>query len=228
MEENRFKKCYQDYRLEKQQESNANDHNKDRFACLLEHRVHQGKPPAATNRFACLIDDDYGQSRYNQQWDRPRPPLNTIIRPRSEIVWAPKPPPPLTIDSKFHFPDLVKSNTVPEKVSIEQLVEKLSKKSDESPVKLVEQINEDQFKLQKAVIVSRVQIKREPTYAALSMKNGKLVVKDIYEDGTFAEEEKPPIIIKKPIYSSWAAVLKPKLNQIVYYKEEAKGANETT
>lgn len=203
MNENRFTRVYQEYKREQEQQRFENDqYNRNRFACLVEDRL----PPVRNQdggRFGCLLDN------YSKPYTNYSPSYSNatyISRPRPEVkplppVKVPTPPPPMTFDSAYHFPDLVK-------------------KTEEKPKP---KVDEEKPKLQKAVIISQVKIKKEPTFTSISIKDGKYVQKDLYEDGTYVdndEEDKAPIVIKKPIYSSWASVLKPKINQVVYYEED--------
>lgn len=207
MEENRFTRAYQEFKREKEQQTQQQiekkyeniSHNRNRFACLVEDRSPSVRVSTQDNRFACLLDN------YSKPYTNYSPTYSNatyISRPRTEIkplppVKKPTPPPPLTFDSTYHFPDLVKNT---ENKSADVAVEKP--------------------KLKKATIVETVKIQKGVAYTSISFKDGKYIQKDIYEDGTTAGDEKAPLVIKKPIYSSWASVLKPKINQVVYYEED--------
>jgi hypothetical protein len=51
---------------------------------------------------------------------------------------------------------------------------------------------------------------------SLSMKDGKVVRKEIYEDGTELPDGKPIVIVKRPTYMSWAGVIRQGENDVVY------------
>jgi hypothetical protein len=42
----------------------------------------------------------------------------------------------------------------------------------------------------------------------MCFKDGKVVSKEVYEDGTDLPDDNVPVIIKRPKYTSWASVLK--------------------
>jgi hypothetical protein len=51
---------------------------------------------------------------------------------------------------------------------------------------------------------------------SLSMKGGKVVQREIYEDGTELPDGQPIVIIKRPTYMSWAGVIRQGENDVVY------------
>lgn len=236
MEENRFLRAYQEHKREKEQAIHATqDYN--RFECLRENRtpirqnagrfeclrdenytnntnntIHRSTEP--NNRFNCLVDSGYQSysSGYNQniqnqnisylpriEYNRPEPKESVNTRMRrlqaEKKASLPPPEPEFSIDSNYHFPELGKNQEMPS----------LSKMPKPKPeIKLPEP------KPLKEMIVKPIAIqnKRE-TITMISYKNGKLVTKEVYEDGSDIPEN-GMTILKKPIYSSWASVIKPK------------------
>jgi hypothetical protein len=126
----------------------------------------------------------------------PRESINEQMRRFREEKRASQPPPKpaLTFESEYHFPELGNPQYKPE-------------------IKLPES-------KQKEMIVNAVILPiKKKTLTVYSFDKGKVITKDIYEDGTDAIES-GVIMIKKPNYTSWASVLKEEKNEIVYYDKE--------
>ena len=227
MEDNRFLRTYQEYKREKQESRNYETTN--RFDCLRETRppireenrfdcLRETRPPIReenrfdclrntasisnqdsrvvdkNNRFSCLIDNDYANNNQPKIQERavtylprpePRESINTTMKKYIEEKRVKLPQKPVfSIESEYHFPEL-NSNNIPSK-----------------EIKLPES------KLQKEMIVNVevIPINRK-TITCMSFQNGKVITKEVYDDGTDVIPGND-VIIKKPQYSSWASVLK--------------------
>jgi hypothetical protein len=215
MEENRFLRAYQEHKKEKEQEQKqiAQNYN-NRFECLRENRLpireSAGRfeclrnTPASekdirienrdgNNRFSCLVDNDYRSHRAPERVTylprlEPRESVNSQVRrikeERKPII------PKLSFESEYHFPDLIKSND-----------------GNSNP--------KSEVKLKNEMIVNHIFVpdKRE-TITMLCFRNGKVVSKDIYDDGADILKEGMGVI-KKPTYTSWASVIKKDTNEIL-------------
>jgi hypothetical protein len=227
MEENRFLRAYQEHKREKEQ--NSPNYN-NRFACLKEDQ--RLKPDAgrfdclkgdnyvsnqdvrvrdSDNRFACLASDGY-QSYPRQEPQRvhylprpePRESVNSQMRRYREerkVIEPPKPP-VFSFESNYHFPELGKKDD--------------TTKEPPKAVKLPEP------KAPKEMIVNTVMVPiQKPTMTVMSLKGGKLISKEVFEDGTEVPES-GIVMIKKPNYSSWASVLKPESKETIFYDLDEK------
>jgi hypothetical protein len=126
----------------------------------------------------------------------PRPEPRESINTQMQRLKASRPPPKpaLTFESEYHFPELIKPQNIPE-------------------IKLPEQ-------KQKEMIVNAVIVPiKKKTLTVYSFEKGKVITKDVYEDGTDVIEP-GVVMVKKPNYNSWASVLKEEKNEVVYYDKE--------
>ena len=233
MEENRFLRAYQEHKREKEQIQ----HGYNRFECLRENgepiRQNAGRfeclreenytntvnriSSEPNNRFSCLVDNGYQSYSVQQsqnvtylpriEYNRPEPKesVNTRMKRYQEEkkVSLPPPEPVFSIDSNYHFPELGKPQEKPS----------LSKMPKPKPeIKLPEP------KPQKEMIVKPIIVpSRKETITMICFKNGKLVTKEVYEDGSDIPET-GTVVLKKPTYSSWASVIK--TNPTQYSDEE--------
>jgi hypothetical protein len=234
MEENRFLRAYQEHKREKEQLQNYRESN-NRFDCLRETRVTPIRESAGrfeclrsseqdvrvisqeNNRFNCLVDNSYRSHPVREErityLPRPdvRESINTKMRHLQEekrAIAATKPPPPpvFSFESNYHFPELGKEQEIP---------------SNSKMPRLKPEIKIPESNLSKEMIVSPIIIRdKRNTMTLMSFSNGKLVTKEVYEDGTEIPEE-GKIILKKPTYTSWASVIKKDENEI-YYETEYK------
>lgn len=225
MEENRFLRVYQDYKKEKELERNSirptynnrfdclkNDtiqrESNNRFECLRENSNINSKIQTEPikhqdhNRFSCLMDDYknnsvaetsiYNSSRNINYLPKPeiRESINEQMRrfkEENKVIRLSRKP-NFSFESNYHFPELCKSDN----------------------------IHSESEKKQKEMFVNTtiVPINKKIT-TRLSYENGKLVSKDVYEDGSSIE---PGIVmVKKSNYTSWASVIKDEKNEIIYY-----------
>ena len=227
MEENRFLRVYQEHKLEKEQLSQKYN---NRFECLRE--THRQPVREINNRFECLRGDYKSEQdvRINNQESNRFNCLagntynSTPIRREERISFLPQGEakesvntrmkreqeerkrlgisrqlkPVFSVDSDYHFPEL--------STSLQQKPE----------IKLLES------KLQKAMIVNSIVVKdtRKIT-TVMIFRDGKVVAKDVYDDGTEVVD-KNTIILKKPTYTSWASVLKPNTDEVHYEIEHKK------
>jgi hypothetical protein len=242
MEENRFKRAYLEYQREKEEyrgvvprnnagrfeclrdenyvsypTQNSCDNRDNRFLCLgASHQNNNtiylpretfGKPPAEKPKPVELpkqVELPKPSSTSNVVYlPRPTPKVETQVKPSVE-TWKPRnnsaptpapPPPPVTFESNYHFPDLLKANPKSTVVIPESKKEMITK----------------------PVIVPI----KKPIMTRLSMENGKLVQRDMFEDGTEIPET-GIVMVKKPNYTSWASVLKPETTETVYYDLDDK------
>jgi hypothetical protein len=226
MEDNRFMRVYNEFKKEQEGLKYSRVEPNNRFSCLVENNNNISKKEP--NRFECLVDrnyESYPRSGYSETTYLPRvsesrPTLNEnysrngysgtttylprVSEPRESVnermkrykeeqAKKPPPPPEFSINSDYHFPELVQKIPVMDKP-----------KMPEASVK-------------KEMIVNEVIIKKtQSILTSLCWHNGKLVKKEIYEDGTEVSEDNPRVILKKPVYSSWASAVKSEVNNIVY------------
>jgi hypothetical protein len=229
MEENRFKRAYLEYQREKQLERDRviqPDYN-NRFACLKDNfspTQNQASPSRdagrfeclrgpsnysnqdtrvidrESNRFSCLASDEY-QSYPRQEsrvtyLPRPEPRMSAneqARRYKEEKKMLPPPPPPMTFESEYHFPELGKEQQAPTNSKMPK------------PAKEVK-LPESKPAIDMIVNPIILPVKKEKVLI-LSYKDGKISQKEMYQDGTDISED-TPVIIKKPVYTSWASVLK--------------------
>lgn len=208
MDDNRFLRAYREYKLEKKELYNNN-----RFECLKDNRYelnirdagrfeclrdnnYLSKSTNHHNRFSSLIDNNYNNTlRQSHKFiSTPRPLLKESVNDRMKkyqeekrIIQTNMPisPPVFSFESNYHFPEL--STSVP-------------------PIKLPE------LKPQKDMILNSTLVPiKQKNVTVIHLRNGKIELKDIYEDCT--ENQKSSDKTHKNInYTSWASILKPKLN----------------
>lgn len=223
MEDNRFLRAYQEHKREKEQEK---QNLGNRFECLRETRAPPIRESAGrfeclrgpintseqdvrvrnqeNNRFSCLVDSNYNSHPVREERvtylprPEPRESVNTQMRriqeeKRAIAAARPPPPPVFSFESNYHFPELGKTQEVPSN-------SKMPKPTPE--VKLPES------KLPKEMIVKPVVVRdTRKTMTLMCFSNGKLVQREVYEDGTEIPEE-GTVVLKKPTYTSWASVIK--------------------
>jgi hypothetical protein len=227
MDDNRFLRTYQEHRREKEQTRLPVRDIDSRFECLRDKPIERsidsrfeclrgnininpnesqdGRINRDTNnRFSCLADDNYRnqpvRSAPSNVTYLPRPEPKESVnsqmrRLREEKKAQPPKKPAFSYESEFHFPELSKATDVPVKAEI----------------KLPEP---------KAMIVNTVVVPiKKPTMTVFSFTNGKMMTKEVYEDGSEALEP-GVVMVKKPNYSSWASVLKKEKNETIYYDKE--------
>jgi hypothetical protein len=193
--------------------------NAGRFECLRSdnyvsyHNSQDSKVNTSeNNRFSCLVDDGY--QRYPRADYAPRSEYKSQINhlPRQAPLEEPKiivnrspSPPPMTFESEYHFPELgrapkIQSNSQLPKVAVE--------------------IKTPELKPQREMIFKPGVIPRKKeTITLMSFKEGKLVKREVYEDGNGIPES-GIMMVKKSNYSSWASLLKPEKTELVYYDAE--------
>lgn len=246
MEENRFLRAYHDHKKEKELERESIRPNYDnRFECLKDRappreinsrfeclrsnnsiNSHDSRLQRdTTNRFNCLIDDDYRSISVPSSPALSSIPTSPSLSSPRSITYLPRPepkesineqmrrfraekkasePPPkpvMTFESEYHFPELCKS--LKSEVKLPEL-------------KLPEQ-------KQKEMIVNTIIVPiKKKTMSVFSFSNGKMITKEVYEDGSDVVEP-DLVMVKKANYSSWASVLKKEdKNEIIYYEKEEK------
>jgi hypothetical protein len=227
MEDNRFLRTYQEHKREKEQNKLPVRDIDNRFECLRDKPIQRSTDNRfeclrgnvninpnesqderinqdTNNRFSCLADDTYRNQPVKSAPSNitylprpePRESVNSQMRRLREEKKVQQPKRPVfSYESEFHFPELGKSADTPVKTEI----------------KLPEP---------KAMIVNTVVVPiNKPTMTVFSFINGKMVTKEIYEDGSDAVES-GVVMVKKPNYSSWASVLKKEKNETIYYDKE--------
>lgn len=227
MEDNRFLRTYQEYKREKQEKQESRNYETtnrfdclrepppireaNRFDCLRESRpireenrfdclrnttpISNQDSRIADNRFSCLRDNDYINNNQPKIQERvvtylprpePRESINATMKKYIEEKRVKLPQKPVfSIESEYHFPELNSNNVISSK-----------------EIKLPES------KLQKEMIVNTKIIPiNKQTITCMSFQNGKIITKEVYEDGTDIIPGSNTIV-KKSEYSSWASVLK--------------------
>ena len=232
MDDNRFRRVYLENKREKELECGITPDYNNRFQCLkgnnsepdinavrnagrfeclrgdnyVSYPTNQNSRmnTSENNRFSCLVENNY--QRYPQREYGTRASYlskQTFVEEHKRIVNRPPSPPPMTFESEYHFPELGQE---PKPLSNSQWPKLEIKTPELKPQR------------QQEMIMKPIPIKKE-TMTVLSLKAGKLVQKEVYEDGTEIPET-GIIMIKKPNYSSWAALLKPEKTEIIYYHTE--------
>jgi rRNA maturation protein Nop10 len=133
------------------------------------------------NRFDCLIDDNYNRYRTTQRnYYEPRIPKESVNeRARRHREEKANAQPEFSLKSEYHFPELVQTRT------------------DMKPT------------LKKEMIVNEIEVHLgTPVMTSIGLKDGKFIQNDIYRNGIVVEDGAVPVIIKKPVYSSWSSVVK--------------------
>jgi hypothetical protein len=226
LDDNRFKRAYLEHRREKEIERDRIQPNyNNRFACLKDNNVAPPRRDAGrfeclrgpsnysdqdtrvinreSNRFSCLAGDSY-ESYPRQETARttylprpePRESVNEQARRYKEEKKAlapPPPPPPMTFESAYHFPELGKEQEAPTNSKLPKPKQEVKLPEPKAPIDMIVNPIVTNVKKEKVLI--------------LSYKDGKVIQKEMYIDGTEINEDKP-VIIKKPTYTSWASVLK--------------------
>jgi hypothetical protein len=213
METNRFLLAYKEFKEEKEREQQFITQQKgnNRFACL---RGDYRPQTESGRRFECLLDKKsnsnyidsqstvtvYLSTSYNTNFNKyentiksksSQPTYLASPEDKQKLDWQPSKekyrspclgPPVFSFESNFHFPDLCD----------------ISKKSDQITLPPTK----------KEMIVNPVitPVKKD-TFTVLSRKDGKLTQKEVFIDGTPVTEQSV-VIVKKPVYTSWASVLK--------------------
>ena len=209
--DNRFTRVYNEYQLEKrtQREECVIPDYDNRFACLKDPPVVRGDAGRfeclrSDNRFDCLVNDSYNRPQRNyRQSERVRAPYESVNermkRYKEENRGANKEDrkntktisTPLPFDNKIDFPELGSSAIG---CSIKATLDYKLPESNLPEIVLPE--------ARSLLVASNKKI-----MTSLTLQNGKLIEKEVYEDGS----EIPEIgnyIVKKPVYNSWASVLK--------------------
>jgi hypothetical protein len=178
-----------------------------RFDCLRGDLTYSNQDIRVTresNRFSCLTDNDYRSTPRQQERitylpkPEPKESVNAQMRryveeKRAKEATRPPPPPVFSVESNYHFPELGKTPELSNQ-------SKMPKPKPE--VKLPEP------KAQKEMIVNTIIIPdKRKTMTLMCFKDGKLESKEVYEDGSEVPET-GTVVLKKPIYNSWASVIK--------------------
>lgn len=228
-EDNRFLRVYREY---KEQEQGRRVSTDNRFECLRDTYSTQDSrfdclkdSPIESNKFSCLVDDNYINQRYSprsapyspnysprqepysprsapysprQEPYSPKESVNTIARRMIEerrLTQKPK----LSFDSNYHFPELSPISTKSRGMSIDdfKLPESGAKKEMITNVYVTPIIQE--------------------TVTKLFIDKGKIVQKEVAVDGS---ELVNKVIVKKNTYNSWASVIKSKADTVITYEQE--------
>ena len=216
MEDNRFKRAYQEYQREKE----ALRNNTGRFECLRSDNYVCYSQGRDFNRFSEKNDTIYlPRETFGRKPVELAKPVEPVLAP--PVVYLPRPTPKVetqvvgvvepwrhrsavqrpavtpvvTFDSNYHFPELLKGNPNKNIIIPESKKEMITK-----------------------TVIIPIQ---KPTMTLLSFENGKVRQREVFEDGTEVPET-GIVIIKKPNYSSWASVLKPETTETIYYDLDDK------
>lgn len=231
MEENRFLRVYQEHKKEKELEKQLikpNYENRfeclrdrpqinqeiNRFECLRDNisrqdaRINRETSNRETsNRFNCLIDDNYRSDKN----------LSQRIPEQREITYLPRPEPRESINSQMkRFRDEKKIEIKPIlSTQSEYHFPELCRSQPEKPIILPEQKQKKKEMIVNTVIIPN----NKKTISVCCFVKGKMILKEVYEDGTKCIEP-GTVLVKKSNYSSWASVLKEDKNEIIYYDKE--------
>lgn len=240
MTENRFERAYQEYKREKEQLRIPNN----RFDCLKNAPLQPPLPRESAGRFECLVDDYYPRGEpvrapTTVYLPRPGPPKTAPEPPKAitETTYLPKPEPPKQTVTYLPRPEPPKSDPTPA-VKPEPWRRGGAKKKEE-PVNDINfhfpalgckqgELPKAEIKLPESRAPAEMIVKpvvvpnKKPIMTLLCYRDGKMVSREVYEDGTELPEDNAPVIIKRPKYTSWASVLKKNEGEIVYYDEESK------
>ena len=245
MTENRFERTYQEYKREKEQLRTPNS----RFDCLRSTPLQPPQIRQSAGRFECLVDDYYPRSEpvraptvYLPKPEPPKPVQEPVYLPKpeppkQEIVYLPKPEPPKHSTTYLPRPEPPKSAPTPT-IKPEPWRRGQAKKKEE-PVNDINfhfpalgckqgELPKSAIKLPESkapleMIVKPVIVpNKNKLLTVISLKDGKFTSRDVYEDGIEVPEDTPPVIIKRPAYTSWASVLKKQEGDVVYYDVDPK------
>jgi hypothetical protein len=200
IDDNRFMRVYLEHQYEKQLSRGLITPENDRFACLKgdNHLRNAG-------RFECLRGDNHQKPDYGSRRTR----LLSITQTRSVNSQT------HTKEDALKLPP-ISLNTNEVKEAKEAKEEKIAITNELKPVFSVQSdyhfpnlCKTEKIPNQKEMIVNSIvviPIKKE-IITHIGFKNGKAIIKDFYEDGSDISQTR---IVKKPVYTSWASVLKPK------------------
>lgn len=190
------------------------------------------------SRFECLVDDYYPRWEpekapirdtivYLPKPEPPKPPMViTPPKPPPGPVYLPKPEPPkesVTYLPKPEPPKLIEPTEAKPKAEPWRRGGQPKKKDEvvgdinyhfpalgcsrgelpKSEIKLPESRAPIEMIVKPIVIPSNKKV-----MTMMCFKDGKVVSKEVYEDGTDLPDDNAPVIIKRPKYTSWASVLK--------------------
>ena len=179
-DDNRFLKAYEEYKHEKNENLTKNAGRYDAF--------NSNKRRDPINQYNTVNNDNRNYEnipdRRYRNYDSTRHHTNKYqsVNTRVNQYFENK----LNIKNKNHFPNLNNTYDTPQKsYSIPQ-----SNKKKEM------------------IVRPMVQHRKDKILTSLCIKDGKLVQTKVFDDGTPVPSN-DGVIIKKPIYTSWAAVLKP-------------------
>lgn len=194
MEENRFLRVYQEYKKEKEEKEQEykrgkEDFNKNydnRFECLKESRPDIKE----VNRFECLRDKSIRKHDIRVINFDDMNKFNCLIDKNTKTDIKEEKvhylPRHSPLETNIHFPSITSNNSI-----------RTSNKLKE-------------------MIVNPILVKDERrTMTMIAFKDGKVSVRDMYEDGSDVLTT-PVTIIKKPVYSSWKSVITKDDSQIHY------------
>jgi hypothetical protein len=238
MNDNRFERAYREYKQEKEQLSRYN-----RFECLRGAPLQPPPIRESAGRFDCLVDDNYPRHSSTPVRDtvvylpRPEPPRQEPPRPaQSQPDYLPKPDPPK--ESVTYLPRPAPSTKVESTPTVKpEPWRRGQAKKDTEPVKDINyhfpalgctrgELPKTEIKLPESrapleMIVKPIVVpNNKKVLTMMFFKDGKVVSKEVYEDGTELPDNNLPVIIKKPKYTSWASVLKKEDGEVVYYDAE--------
>lgn len=211
MEENRFLRTYKEHKREQQQQQEGIKPNyNNRFECLRDKPIEREinrfeclrgntninprdsqdiRANYEINRFSCLVDTEY---------------INKTKRFNSERESKPK--------IKESINSLMKRY-----VEEKKIIGSLNKPSLTivSEYHFPELCKLSEPKKKEMIVNTTIVPNNKKTITVMSFKGGKVITKEVYEDGTDVESD--IVMIKKPNYTSWASVLKDNKTETIYY-----------
>lgn len=234
MTENRFERAYQEYKREREQISTRVS---SRFDCLRSEPLRPPQIRQSAGRFECLADDYYPRQVAPVQDTIVYLPKPEPTKPvQNQPTYLPKPEAPKPIQSQPVYLPRPEPQTKVETTPAVK-VEPWRRGQAKKPTEPVNDINyhfpalgctrgelpraEIKLPESKEMIVKPIVVpNNKKVLTMMSFKDGKVVSKEVYEDGTELPDDNLPVIIKKPKYTSWASVLKKDEEEVVYYDVE--------
>jgi hypothetical protein len=188
----------------------------------------------SAGRFECLVDDYYPRWEPERApvrdtivyLPKPGPPKPPPGPPKESVTYLPKPEPPkesVTYLPKPEPPTLIEPTEAKPKAEPWRRSGQHKKKEEvvgdinyhfpvlgcsrgelpKSEIKLPESRAPAEMIVKPIVIPTNKKV-----MTMMCFRDGKVVSKEVYEDGTDLPDDNLPVIIKRPKYTSWASVLR--------------------
>jgi hypothetical protein len=232
MEDNRFLRVYREYKGQEREKEQSQEDGTNRFSCLRESsqdcRVNSNID-MQTNKFSCLVDDNYINQRYSPRSAPYSPsysPRSAPYSPKQE-PYSPRSAPYSPRQESYSYASRESVNTISRRMAEERrLKPKLSFDSEYHFPDLSPQTTKsrgmslDDFKLPEAKkeMITNIYVTPiiQETVTKFFMEKGRITKKDVTADGN---EPVNKVLVTKNTYNSWASVIKSKADTVIKYEQ---------